>query len=235
MVRKHPIILLVENTHVHTGTEPYSDTLLKPVLKPIFIRRASQITDDSLDTNDSRKESGDCFDLDLLRYSSFKEIKQLDKKLPTLSNIITEKPVQWAPARSPYYNSPETPNQIKLPSVSSLFLGSPSSPTTQKYYPFSSTAPLSPPLSAISDSTSCQKSKRVRGGSVPHQSQFVCDHVDTSTGKVCSQAFRRSYDLSRHQMIHLKNRPFCYCHTCGKKFTRLDALRRHERIQGHNK
>lgn len=197
------------------GVEPYIDSLLKPVLKPIFIRRASQMIDDDSDFIYSRKDSGICFDLDLLKYSPEKKIK-LDKKLPRLSNIITTQPVQWTPM------SPDTPHQIKLPSVSFLF--------SPKY-----SAPLSPPLSTFSDSTPTIRPKRTRGGSVPHQSQFVCDHVDTSSGKVCSQAFRRSYDLSRHQMIHLKNRPFCYCHTCGKKFTRLDALRRHERIQGHNK
>lgn len=60
---------------------------------------------------------------------------------------------------------------------------------------------------------------------------FLCEQV--TQGKRCGQTFRRSYDLSRHQTIHLVNRPFCYCQQCGKKFTRMDALRRHERVQGH--
>ncbi|KAL0093895.1 hypothetical protein F4703DRAFT_1295175 [Phycomyces blakesleeanus] len=65
--------------------------------------------------------------------------------------------------------------------------------------------------------------------------QFVCDRViDLVTGRTCNQAFRRSYDLTRHQTTHLQDRPYRHCEQCGKKFTRLDALRRHERVQGHH-
>ncbi|KAI9019383.1 hypothetical protein CLU79DRAFT_758574 [Phycomyces nitens] len=65
--------------------------------------------------------------------------------------------------------------------------------------------------------------------------QFVCDRViDLATGRTCNQAFRRSYDLTRHQTTHLQDRPYRHCEQCGKKFTRLDALRRHERVQGHH-
>lgn len=121
-------------------------------------------------------------------------------------------------------------------------------PITTHHHPSSSvfsSKPLSPPLSVSSFSSPSPPSpvlrksnkacnKRTRGGT-SNQSQFICQYViDTATGKKCCQAFCRSYDLYRHQSMHLKNRPLCYCHECGKKFTRLDALRRHERIQGHN-
>jgi hypothetical protein len=144
-------------------------------------------------------------------------------------------------------------SRIKLPGLSSLILDQNNlyhkkqlAPIYANHHPVVyDQRPLSPPLSTSSPSCPCNYSptkksykatnnKRTRGGT-SNQSQFICQHViDAATGKTCCQAFRRSYDLSRHQTIHLKNRPLCYCHDCGKKFTRLDALRRHERVQGHN-
>ncbi|OBZ91796.1 Zinc finger protein rsv2 [Choanephora cucurbitarum] len=112
---------------------------------------------------------------------------------------------------------------VQLPSISSFLMADPQCAPSI----------LSPNPSSHS---SHRKHRRTRGHNVPHQVQqpYMCHHIDSNTGKMCCQAFRRSYDLSRHQSIHLKNRPLCRCHTCGKKFTRLDALRRHQRIQGHH-
>ncbi|KAL0144700.1 C2H2-type zinc finger transcription factor [Mucor lusitanicus] len=198
------------------GKEPFH------IIKPIVIRMNP--TESLLSPLPSptsfptmRKDSGIFFEQDLVKFNT--AYSNNKRKLPTLSNIITSPPIHWSPAVS---------NQ-KLPSLAYL-LDSPQLAPIQM-------APLSPvsasasPYTAANTSTMTYK-KRARGGSVPHQTQFICEHVD-SNGKACCQAFRRSYDLSRHQSIHMKNRPLCYCRACGKKFTRLDALRRHERIQGH--
>lgn len=117
----------------------------------------------------------------------------------------------------------------------------PPTPSTSGSESTSSSAATSPTMSLsrhLSQKRATRSDKgghhQRRVGNPEYGGDFLCQEVvDRSTGRICGQTFRRSYDLSRHQTIHLKNRPFCYCTHCGKKFTRMDALRRHERVQGH--
>ncbi|CEP14758.1 hypothetical protein [Parasitella parasitica] len=196
------------------GREPFH------IIKPIVVRM-NPINSlwsplPSPPANSNRKDSGISFEQDLVKFNTI----CYKRKLPTLSSIITAPPIQPSPAT----------NSNKLPSLSYVLDSPQLAPIHMP--PLSPVSASAFPFSSSTATTTYTYKKRTRGGSVPHQTQFICEYVD-STGKACCQTFRRSYDLSRHQSIHLKNRPLCYCRTCGKKFTRLDALRRHERIQGH--
>ncbi|KAI9365756.1 hypothetical protein BD770DRAFT_406124 [Pilaira anomala] len=226
-----------------------------PLVKPIFTRRPSAIEEDEQMYCPTRKDSGISLEQEMEELRKEEEPDRA-RKLPALSHIITTE--LWSSNSLP---SPPTQQMTHSSSSSSSFYSSGSNHNNNHYqqkqlapihayHPVRfGQKPLSPPLSASSPSSPYSNNihsnhpllptknklshKRTRG-STSHQSQFICEHViDTLTGKTCCQAFRRSYDLSRHQTIHLENRPLCYCHECGKKFTRLDALRRHERIQGH--
>lgn len=205
-------------------------------MKPIFTTRPTANYSEEEELHKRRKDSGISLDEEI------EQFKKTSRKLPALSNIITTQlwplPSTSLPSPPSHYNK----SPIKLPGLSSIIIDH--SHNSQKqlapihpYRPLVrfDNKPLSPPLSAPSSPIyKPNHHKRTRGGA-SYPSQFICEHViDTITGKTCCQAFRRSYDLSRHQTIHLKNRPLCYCQDCGKKFTRLDALRRHERIQGHH-
>lgn len=205
-----------------SGKEPFH------IIKPIVIRMNPVETSlSSLPSPSSpfpiQKDSGISFEQDLVKFNTTYSNK---RKLPTLSNIITSPPIHWSPAVS-NYRLPSLSYLLDSPQLAPIHMP-PLSPVSASASPYSSHT------AASTAATTCTMTykKRTRGGSVPHQTQFICEHVD-SNGKACCQAFRRSYDLSRHQSIHMKNRPLCYCRACGKKFTRLDALRRHERIQGH--
>ncbi|KAL0091084.1 hypothetical protein F4703DRAFT_1732239 [Phycomyces blakesleeanus] len=137
-------------------------------------------------------------------------------------------------------SSPDYSRTITLPAISSL--------TSAVDPTYSHLAPILPPPAIYNfhqhqhhhqhqhqQNKQISQSSRSTSTSTSIPGQFVCEHPMGVSGRVCGQTFRRSYDLSRHQTIHLKNRPLCRCHYCGKKFTRMDALRRHERVQGHTK
>lgn len=222
-----------------------------PLVKPVFTKRPTTYTEEEDQMYlPSRKDSGISLEQEMEELK--KEEPNKSKKLPALSHIITTE--LWNTSSLPSPPTPQhvsfyTKSPIKLPGLSSIIDPNHHNQYQQKqlapihayHHPVRfDQKPLSPPLSASpcspyhSQPLATPKTKRSRTSSA-HPSQFICEHIiDTITGKTCCQAFRRSYDLSRHQTIHLKNRPLCYCHDCGKKFTRLDALRRHERIQGHN-
>lgn len=46
----------------------------------------------------------------------------------------------------------------------------------------------------------------------------------------CPARFTRGHDLRRHIRLHTDERPF-ECATCGKGFSRSDALKRHENVE----
>ncbi|ORZ03322.1 hypothetical protein BCR43DRAFT_483136 [Syncephalastrum racemosum] len=133
---------------------------------------------------------------------------------------------QYHPSHSHHHHHHHQQTTPRTSSISSISSVSSSFPS-----------PTSSTVSSTQQQQATQANKRRhsskdRVARVP--GQFLCEHViDVASGRICGQTFRRSYDLSRHQTIHLKDRPFCFCAQCGKKFTRMDALRRHERVQGH--
>ncbi|KAI7866233.1 hypothetical protein BDF14DRAFT_1882745 [Spinellus fusiger] len=172
------------------------------------------------------------------------------EKSPRIHPLDNQRTSLSPPPPSPIVSlrnaSPTLSPAISLPAIS--FITSVSEPLdfqlapirhSQPHDPVVSPAryPLSPPTSVSSPVSLMplmfnHQEKRTLATHSSSIGQFVCDRV-IEAGKICNQAFRRSYDLTRHQTTHLQNRPYCYCHQCGKKFTRLDALRRHERVQGH--
>lgn len=198
------------------------------IVKPIFTRRASILSDvEEVDYQTVRRDSGISRDDDFEKLGEQQVSSQI---LPVLSPIDTAR-------SSPIHTNNSKPKYtINLPRLSSII-------TDQSYSHKQAPPILSPPPLFLLDkncivppspSNKNTRHKAARSSSTSCQSQFICRHViDQAIGKLCYQSFRRSYDLSRHQTIHLKNRPLCYCQQCNKKFTRLDALRRHERIQGH--
>lgn len=168
--------------------------------------------------NDSRKDSGVFFDDDTMKNETF-SMDNHPRKLPypsstsltyhynTHAHFIDSKMVDPSPS---LYRP-----QFKLPTIKAITDSHIEKLDTQ----------LAPIHSA-------PVSKKRFGSIKPSDDSHTC-HFRGETGKVCGLSFRRPYDLSRHKNTHLKNRPFSYCEVCGKRFTRRDALRRHERVQGH--
>ncbi|ORZ15754.1 hypothetical protein BCR42DRAFT_438008 [Absidia repens] len=193
-----------------------------PLIKPKVLRWNQYKYEDHDNPQQQRKDSGIELESHLYShstslYGNYAKESEYHSKRPSLNMLLSSK-----------NNSHED-----LPSISHSVDSSPSSsPST-----IASSSPSSPMIT-FSDpapmALTIKSSKKYKGSSwSPSTSPiYFCKKV-TESGNICGQTFQRPYDLSRHQTIHLKNRPFVYCQQCGKRFTRVDALRRHERVQGH--
>ncbi|KAI8341748.1 hypothetical protein BC941DRAFT_466646 [Chlamydoabsidia padenii] len=233
----------------HDGRSTLQNNRHIPVIKPMVLRwdddnnrqnyqsslyqlkrRHISSTIDDQDDYDHYNGGGRC-----LRKDSGVLLDEPVKKKPRVLESI-ERSFSASPCMNAIYpqekchrpsTAPSSPINIRLPALSSITSPPPlhlqlaplqPSPQRQQYLvslPSLSSPRFTPPCT-----------NQLSG-------QFVCEQV-VGPGRICGQTFRRSYDLSRHQTVHSKNRPFYYCHQCGKRFTRMDALRRHERVQGHS-
>uniref|UniRef100_A0A3B4AJA5 Zinc finger protein 281 n=1 Tax=Periophthalmus magnuspinnatus TaxID=409849 RepID=A0A3B4AJA5_9GOBI len=72
-----------------------------------------------------------------------------------------------------------------------------------------------------------KRSEKVDGGSLsPGTKPHICEH--------CNAAFRSSYHLRRHVLIHTGERPF-RCNQCNMSFIQKYLLQRHEKIHSGEK
>ncbi|KAI8066902.1 hypothetical protein BC940DRAFT_367930 [Gongronella butleri] len=127
-------------------------------------------------------------------------------------------PSVWHPHQQQLHHGPPAHPMMYLP---------PSPPPSMSSSPMSISGSLS-----SSTSTNDEYAGQCHRWRAKQAQMYTCVHPKKDGG-VCGQTFQRPYDLTRHQTMHMKNRPYVYCQVCTKRFTRLDALRRHERVQGH--
>ncbi|SAM05548.1 hypothetical protein [Absidia glauca] len=189
-----------------------------PLIKPkvMWWHELRQINDYS---NQQRKDSGIDLHSSVYLCSTGNKAKDDDYEpllhRPPLYHALNNSEETDVPSAS--YSVHSSPSTVTSSSPPSPIVASHLTPTLADNKP--------PPWSPITSA------RKVRQPSPP--SVYLCNHL-VGDGNMCGQTFQRPYDLARHQSIHLKNRPFVYCQQCNKRFTRVDALRRHERVQGHH-
>ncbi|KAJ8655914.1 hypothetical protein O0I10_008354 [Lichtheimia ornata] len=238
LIRNDPLELVLERNISDRRSLQQQQQQHKPVpiVKPVVRRRSDP---------QARKDSG--VDLDPLEED--KEEQPVRKKqrclssstttpttrklpipLPTTTNLSTKSvhPLDRLPPITSTTTTLANTTSVTLPGLSSITTDAPPPPPPPQPQPHARSR-----LYGLTATTTRRRVSSAQHSQHQQQPSFVCDKR-MNDGSTCGQTFRRSYDLQRHQTIHLKNRPYCYCEQCGKKFTRMDALRRHERVQGHS-
>ncbi|KAI8970836.1 hypothetical protein BDB01DRAFT_855135 [Pilobolus umbonatus] len=240
--RKPSINVSLDHFHLRKLSIPVTDHQNNPI-KPTVIRWLPSILyDDDQHYYDRRYSTSDIRN-DNITMNSPSIDYDVDAPIKKKQRIMSSDHPRTLPIPLLIHNDTSHFHPLKKPSTA------PSSPSISPFPRLnislptlssitSSIHPTDPPhLAPIYSNTqekTLQHNKRGRYSTKSStNTTYLCEHI-LSNGRTCGQTFRRSYDLSRHQTIHLENRPFCYCHKCGKKFTRMDALRRHEKAQRHS-
>ncbi|KAI7882928.1 hypothetical protein K492DRAFT_193079 [Lichtheimia hyalospora FSU 10163] len=229
LIRNDPLELVLKRNISDRRSLQHEQHKPVPIVKPVVRRRSDP---------QARKDSG--VDLDSEQDDQEQPVRKKQRCLSSSSTTTRKLPVPL-PTTATNLSSKSVHPLDRLPPITSTTttLANTSSVTLPRLSSITTDAPAPPPPPSRSRLYGLTTTTRRRVSCTQQQQQqqqpsFVCDKR-MNDGSICGQTFRRSYDLQRHQTIHLKNRPYCYCEQCGKRFTRMDALRRHERVQGHNK